>query len=268
MSEPPITGREAPPELAPNLPLARRFLATHPPPGDLLLCGLTGSHIYGFPSADSDLDLKGIHLAPTHSLLGLRPVPESHDRIVVFEGVECDVTTQEARKALELLLKGNGNMLERILSPIQVVDTPQVAELQALAQGAICRRFVRHYQGFFRGRCREHSKAPKATAKNLLYAYRVALTGIHLLRTGELEADVTVLGPRYGFPLTVELAQFKQQAQEKAAVPAELDQAARADWPSLEQGLRDALAASPLPEDPGSEAACHDWLVRTRKATL
>jgi predicted nucleotidyltransferase len=29
--------------------------------------------MYGFPSADSDLDLKGIHLAPALGFLGLRP---------------------------------------------------------------------------------------------------------------------------------------------------------------------------------------------------
>lgn len=254
--------------LTPDLDVARRFLAAHPPPGALLLCGLTGSHIYGFPSPDSDLDLKGIHLAPTESLLGLRPAPESHDTIVVFEGVECDVTTQEARKALDLLLRGNGNMLERILSPIQVVDTPHVTELQALAHGVISRRFVRHYQGFFHGRCREHRKAPQPTAKNLLYAYRVALTGIHLLETGALETDVTALGPEYGFPRTVELAEFKQAAHEKAAVPADLDEAARADWPALQARLQAARDRSPLPEEPPGEAACHAWLVRTRRAAL
>ncbi len=252
--------------LAPDLPLARRFLAAHPPPGTLLLCGLTGAHIYGFPSADSDLDLKGLHLAPTQSLLGLDTAPESHDAIIDFEGVECDVTTQEARKALDLLLRGNGNMLERMLSPIQVVDTPWVAELQALAQGAIARHVVRHYQGFFNGCCREHTRAAQPTAKRLLYAYRVALTGIHLLETGTLQTDVTVLAPEYGFDQVAALAELKRQAQEKAIVEPALDAAARADWPRLDARLAQARDRSPLPEAPTNRAACHDWLVRARMA--
>ena len=96
--------------LLPDMDLGRRFLAAQPPPGRVLLCAVTGSHHYGFPSPDSDLDLKGIHLAPTEPLLGLSPVVETHDRLLVFEGTECDLTTHEAQKALLLLLRGNGNI--------------------------------------------------------------------------------------------------------------------------------------------------------------
>ena len=48
--------------LTPDLDLARRFIADHHPAGEVLLCGVTGAHHYGFPSADSDIDLKGIHI--------------------------------------------------------------------------------------------------------------------------------------------------------------------------------------------------------------
>ena len=51
----------------PDLALARRFVEAHPPPGRVLLCTITGSHNYGFPSPDSDLDIKGIHLATSVS---------------------------------------------------------------------------------------------------------------------------------------------------------------------------------------------------------
>ena len=80
-----------------------------------MLCAVSGAHVYGFPSPDSDLDLKGIHLAPTRELLGLRPDLAVHDLTALHRGVECDLTTNEAGSALSLLLNGNGNMLERIL---------------------------------------------------------------------------------------------------------------------------------------------------------
>ena len=108
----------------------------------------------------------------------------------MFDGLECDYTSHEARKALSLLLRGNGNMLERILSPFQLYETPELDALQALARGAISKRFADHYRGFFKGMCREHERSEEPHAKTLLYAYRVALTGIHLLRTGELIGDV------------------------------------------------------------------------------
>jgi len=71
--------------LIPDLELGRRFLAANPPPGEVLSCGATGAHLYGFPSPDSDLDLKGIHLASTESVLGLRRMPEAFDRLEVAE---------------------------------------------------------------------------------------------------------------------------------------------------------------------------------------
>lgn len=44
---------------------ARRHLVVH----------LSGAHAYGFPSPDSDLDLKAIHVEQTERLLGLASPP-------------------------------------------------------------------------------------------------------------------------------------------------------------------------------------------------
>lgn len=97
--------------MGPDLQIAGRFLAARPPEGKVLLCAITGSHLYGFSSPDSDIDLKGIHQAPLRSLVGLTRPAETHDRLEVFEGVECDLTTHELGLALSLMLKGNGNVL-------------------------------------------------------------------------------------------------------------------------------------------------------------
>jgi len=197
-------------ERPPDIELARRFVAANPPPGRVLLCGITGSHQYGFASADSDLDIKGIHLAPTPTLLGLSPPAEAHQSLRRLDGIECDLTTNEAGQALRLLLRGNGNMLERIFSPFQLYATPETVELRELARGAISKTFFDHYAGFFRAMCREHEKASQPVAKTLLYAYRVALTGIHLLRTGDLVADLSRLAPDHGFHQALELVALKR----------------------------------------------------------
>lgn len=251
-----------------HLDLARRFVAGHPPRGELLLCAVTGSHIYGFSSPDSDIDLKGIHQVPTRDLLGFAGVAETHDRLQVFEGVECDLTTHELRKALGLLLGGNGNMLERIESPIQLHETAALAELRALSKGARSTRYVRHYAGFFKGMCREHERSAAPRAKTLLYAYRVALTGAHLLATGELECDLRRLAPTHGFGEALELVAYKAAADEKAAVPAEVDARHRANWPRLEAYLDAARDRSPLPAEPANVAACEAWLVERRLAAM
>jgi len=255
--------------LLPDMALARRYYDTvGPPTKRVVLCAITGAHNYGFPSADSDIDIKGIHLATTQSLLGLTRPQESVDRTEIFEGVECDLTTNEAERALSLLLRGNGNMLERIFSPFQLFDTDAVAELRELAPSYLSRRFASHYFGFGHAVRREHLKADTPTAKRLLYTYRVALTGIHLMRTGEVVADVTVNGPRYGFDEVLDLVALKRQGAEKGAVPPGVDEAHRANWERLDAMLAEARDTSPLPLEPPGLEAVDQWLVRARLAVL
>jgi predicted nucleotidyltransferase len=119
--------------MVPDIELARRFVAAKGPPHEVLLCGITGAHIYGFASPDSDIDMKGVHIVPTAQLLTLEPKIPAYDKLEVFEGTECDLTTHEVARALATLLRGDGNVLERILSPYQLVDSPAVSELQDLA---------------------------------------------------------------------------------------------------------------------------------------
>ena len=248
----------------PDLDLARRFLAANAPEGRPLLCAITGSHHYGFSSPDSDLDIKGIHLAPTRGFLSFAGVRDVVDTIQMYEGVECDLTSNEVAKALKLLLSGNGNMLERIQSPFQLLDGPEVTQLKALAEGAITTRFHRHYAGFFQGMCREHEKSTNPTAKTLLYAYRVALTGTHLLRTGELQANLRVLAPQYGFDEALDLIAFKAATQEKAVVTPEDDALHRANWPKLAATLGRALDESTLPDAPANLPDVETWLIDLR----
>jgi len=254
--------------LTPDLELGRRFLAAHPPPGEILACGITGAHLYGFPSPDSDLDLKGVHLAPTAAFLGLGRPPESFDRLLAFAGVECDYTSHEAGKALGLLLRGNGNLLERLCSPLQLYPTEAAAQLAALARGAASRRFARHYRGFFRRTCLAHRNETVPCVKTMLYAYRVALTGVHLLRTGELVADLGALAPQYGFSGALGLMDRKRAGAEKIALAAEEDAEHRSRWPALEKVLLEAEQASPLPEEPSNRDACEAWLVALRRGRL
>lgn len=249
--------------LIPDLAIARRFLAIRPPPGTLVQCAITGAHIYGFPSEDSDLDIKGMHLAPTREMLGLTKPTEAHDALEIFEGVECDVTTHEAKTALSLLIAGNGNMLERFTSVYQLVDGFE--ELAALARASVSQQSFRHYSGYLKGMRREHGL--KRRAKTALYAYRVALTGTHLLRTGEVVSDVTVLAPEYGQDVS-ELVAFKREHGEKCALPADLDAHHTAQFDGLAEMIWQAREDSALPERASNHAAIEDWLIRRRLAAL
>ncbi len=223
---------------------------------------MTGSHHYGFPSPDSDIDLKGIHLAPISAVLGLGQLAETHDKLEVFEDLECDLTTHEAKMALGLMLKGNGNMLERILSPYQLFDTPELPALRDLATASLSQLSYHHYAGYFRGMQREHRRDQRA--KSLLYTWRVALTGVHLLTAGKVVAHLPTLAPIYGFTAISELIERKVSTKEKEPLTESESKHWTAAWPELEAMLGDAREHSLLPPEPGNREQCSDWLVGRR----
>lgn len=251
-----------PPLSAANRAIAQHFLADHAPPGEVVLCAIVGSRLYGYATPTSDLDLKGIHQAPTARILQLFPGRDSHERITSYRGRECDLTTHELATALRLLLKGNGNMLERIASPLQLVDHPAVDHLRALARATLSRRIHGHYRGYFRGMQREHDRDGRA--KPLLASIRLALTGTHMLQAGEVECDLNTLADHFDHPEVLELAAFQRANTHSAPPPPDLARAVKGLWPHLEAGIAAALETSPLPPQPDNQHILDEWLVRRR----
>jgi len=248
--------------VTPDLAVGRRFLAAQGAPGALLV-GVTGAHYYGFPSPDSDLDLKGIHAAPTAEVVALDPPPAAVDRLVVFEGVEIDYTSHELGMALRLLLKGNGNVLERILSPFQLLESDAARDLRVIAGRAVSRKFFHHYRGFFARKREEWRAATSPTVKGLLYVYRSGLTGIHLLRTGECVGDLTRLAPLYGFDRVPELVARKASGTEHGAIGGATG--FDADLERIEAMLQEAFDVSPLPAEAPNVGEVNGFLVRVRR---
>ena len=52
--------------------------------------------------------------------------------------------------------------------------------------------------------------------KPLLYVYRVLLTGIHLMRTGEIEANLVTLNEEFRLPYIADLVARKLSGPEKS----------------------------------------------------
>ena len=111
----------------------------HPYP--LLFATVSGAHLYGFPSADSDWDLRGAHILPAEDVFGLKPVGQTVE-LAEKAKIELDLVTHDVRKFFLLLLKPNGYVLEQLFSPIVVHTTPEHEELKRIARGCITRFHV------------------------------------------------------------------------------------------------------------------------------
>lgn len=94
----------------------------HPYP--LLFATISGAHLYGFPSPDSDFDLRGAHMLPLGNVVGLVPGEETVEKSGIRDGLEIDLVTHDIKKFMGLMLKKNGYVLEQLLSPLIVHTTP------------------------------------------------------------------------------------------------------------------------------------------------
>jgi uncharacterized protein len=96
-------------------PRLRNIAAAQPYP--LLFATVSGAHLYGFPSPDSDWDLRGVHVLPPRALLGLREGPGTLTVEEKTDGFELDLVTHDVKKFFELLLRRNGYVREQLHSP-------------------------------------------------------------------------------------------------------------------------------------------------------
>ena len=244
--------------------VADRVLAQESARRTHVVISLSGAHAYGFPSPDSDLDLKCVHLAPTASLLGFPRVANPAERLEVIDGVEIDYSSNELGGVLLGVLKGNGNYLERFLSGFAMSTGPGFDRLVPLIRGALSRRVARHYAGFGTQQREEWKKTGQKSAKKLLYVLRTTLTGTHLLLTGEVVTDVTTLLSRYGLDDAMELVEQKRRG-EKADLPEALSLKWGARVDGLFAGLARAEAKRVLPAEPPNEEQLEAALISLRQ---
>jgi len=244
------------------------IVADGPPP---LFATVSGAHLYGFASPDSDVDLRGSFVLPTRALLGVRRPAVTLTRMVERSGVELDWVAHDVAKFAVLLTRDNGYALEQLYSPLVVHGGAWHEELRALARGFVTRGLLRHYRGFA-ATVDQHLAGEGATAKDLLCAYRVRLTGIHVLRTGEVLSHLpSLLEAVEGLPdgtrdEVARLLARKRHGSEREA----LDAAERVEHAPRLAELMDGMVAahdgSVLPRAGRGHEALDDFVVRTRLA--
>jgi len=251
-------------------PLLHRIVAAQPFP--LLFATISGAHLYGFPSPDSDFDLRGAHVLPIERVIGLEVSDETVQDSRVIEGMEMDIVSHDLKKFFRLLLKKNGYVLEQLFSPLIVHATPEHEELKSLARnganrtGVITKHHSHHYFGFAETQWKLFLKESPRRVKPLLYVYRVLLTGIHLMRSGEIEANLVRLNEEFRLPYINDLVARKLSGPEKSKLE-DADLAFHeAEYQRLRTELQAAHDVSQLPELPSdsTRAALNDLLVRVR----
>ena len=248
-------------------PRLHQAVAAHPYP--LLFATISGAHLYGFPSADSDYDLRGVHLLSNEKLLGLEVTDETLTHESIVSGLEVDLVTHDARKFFRLVLKKNGYVLEQIFSPLVVhAMQPQFDTLRSIARRCITRHHVHHYKGFADNQWKLFEKEHPQRIKPLLYMYRVLLTGIHLMNTGEMEANLVKLNDgEFHLRHVDDLVARKRGGAEQEKLADDDVAFHEAEFHRLMAELEAAADRSSLPELPAGRADLNALLLALRNVT-
>lgn len=167
----------------------------------------TGSRAWGFPSPDSDYDVRIIYRHEPDWYLSLS---EGKDTIeLMAQDGELDITGWDIKKCLKLMWKSNGALLERVQSPIVYYQERDIA---AVLRDYSRRCFapiaaMHHYLGMARNSAAELMGADEVKLKKLFYALRATLACKWILDKDDV--------PPIVFTEMVEQLSFAQEIKEK-----------------------------------------------------
>lgn len=236
---------------------------------------VTGSHVYGFDSAGSDVDVRGVHVVPPEEYAYLQ-TPASEVTVNMdsttagFEDyADVDLRSYELRQFGDLLVQANYDVLELVLEAPTVMNGMPL-ELEALRE--LVREYlpmnVPHaYLGMAKSNYYKHLDPEKAEGydpapKTFLYVYRGLLGAQYVLDHEDVEADVHELARAVdgGDPdLVAELVEHRRTSDEPS-VPSDLESRAR----EAIAAQFNALGEFPDPDEAGYREAIDDWMRKVR----
>lgn len=135
----------------------------------------SGSRAWGFPSPDSDYDVRFVYARPADWYLGVYP---GRDVIETPIEDEMDVNGWDLRKALHLVLKSNAVISEWMESPIVYRrDAGALRQLRTFADRMLNpRALAYHYLHLARRQVAAKLTRDRIALKRYFYALRPALT--------------------------------------------------------------------------------------------
>ncbi len=207
---------------------------------------IVGSRAYGLEGADSDTDRRGFYLPPADLEWSLRGVPGQ------LENPATQECYWEIKKFLDLALRANPNVLECLYTPLVEYATPLARELLSMRRAFLSRLAYQTFNGYVLSQFKKLEQDVRASGdirwKHVMHMIRLLLSGIALLRDGELPVDVGAHRDR--------LLAIRQ-----ATVPWDEVDAWRRE---LHREFDEVYRGTALPERPDHEAA-NRFLITSRR---
>lgn len=139
----------------------------------------SGSRAWGFPSPDSDYDVRFIYVRPQAWYLSIQP---GRDVIEYPISDLLDISGWDLKKTLQLLRKSNPSLLEWLHSPIVYYsDGKLVEDLKDLATQSFSQKaLLYHYLNMAKSNFRSHLQGDDVKIKKYFYVLRPLLACLWL----------------------------------------------------------------------------------------
>lgn len=139
----------------------------------ILHCVESGSRAWGFPSPDSDYDVRFFYIRPKEFYLRLDP---TRDVIEWQLDDTLDINGWDIQKALRLLYKSNPTLFEWSSSPIIYQTTEQWKTVSDIINGFFVQKSgMYHYLSMAKSNYREYLKGETVRLKKYFYVLRPLL---------------------------------------------------------------------------------------------
>jgi predicted nucleotidyltransferase len=217
--------------------------------GHTIYSCVVGSRAYGLANPDSDIDRRGVFVAPTPLFWSLDK-PPTH-----LDGPAQEQFSWEVERCCELALQANPTVLECLWSPLvdHIDDTGR--ELIALRPAFLSRRLYDTYGSYARDQFKRLETARRRTGqvkwKQAMHMIRLLMAGIFVLGTREILVDVA--------NHRAELLAVRNGERSWEEVKAWADR--------LSADLDKAAGTTTLPPGP-DRAAVNDFLRKVRHANI
>lgn len=193
----------------------------------ILLACETGSRAWGFPSPDSDYDIRFIYKHELNWYLSLNDKKDTIERM--YENNDFDLSGWDLKKSLNLLWKSNPPLLERIQSPIVYIsDTAFLSEINDLAQSTYSKiATMHHYLSMSKKMYSEVKDNPTVKLKKLFYALRTSIACKWIIEREEI--------PPIVFQKMLEELDFEDSVRQKIYELIDLKSTKNEDYLHLEE---------------------------------
>ncbi|MEK8127843.1 nucleotidyltransferase domain-containing protein [Paenibacillus filicis] len=145
----------------------------------------SGSRAWGFPSRDSDYDVRFLYIRTEDSYLSIF---EKRDVIERPISDNLDINGWDLKKALNLFRKSNPPLLEWLQSPIRYEENWNVAEsIRRLSPFAFSpKSCMYHYLNMAKGNYRDYLRGEQVRIKKYFYVLRPVLACVWIEQFGTM----------------------------------------------------------------------------------